>query len=816
MWLLARRMGASHLPSLIQLIAQRQLGYKFWFQVGPRSRSLYLDLTDNRPDLSEYPAQHQCFLYTASEHVHPIISKVIETLSDTLHGHTIAALLESTSHRLSASLSAKFQENGTEINDNEDQEVMDIDQEENDSENADDMYSDDRSVGGWSEPSARNDVYQKNNQTANASSHHVAAPEVAANIARLGQDLRAARQAGFKVGLLGNLHDRQSTGFVSISCRVQKLGISEEAMEAWNMQSNQYLIFLIQYSFGYVGLERIAVNQAALPPIRMHVGLSSRYKPTLTEAISVFTSVSTEKEAVRLAEGQLPGLAQHNDFESIFIGRPLKELLNGRLIAILRIRLANRLDWEGAERLYDEQLGRPGADPQEFGLMGNYSGKKAPQSAISPLVTADHLSSDPSTENLSFPLIGMQFLLRHLVHCTEFCLVCHCRVNETFEAIRPYVCSKPLCLYQYMSLGFGPSLEYEIRSQPTVVDLLISFCYAAINGDRLEDFPTGMSLVVPPMLSETKEYNTAETPTRIRWLNPSRRDIDSGLQLRYKVSFEKTTREAMFMELDKDVSCPVSIGDWIVLWSNSETDTSHCRVADTSLYPVIQLSDLVDCGCGCFPKNGLVPPKEQSCYMNLTIYNQNFDNQHSQTKRKIMKTLLDTLPSVQEMISYLANNKLKDITLANWSTRIPPAALGILRWIIASNRSCILHVNKAVISANGSSEQPVYGMPGWVQFRFAQGAPDKEQRFINALHDAMKRLDLKYPSIFAWHGSPLPNWHGIVREGLNFNRSDHGRAFGNGCYHSLDFGVSSTYSNMSLRSVAIQPLVSVSIHNQRR
>lgn len=91
----------------------------------------------------------------------------------------------------------------------------------------------------------------------------------------------------------------------------------------------------------------------------------------------------------------------------------------------------------------------------------------------------------------------MQFALRHLVRCTEFCLVCHCKVEADFEALKPYVCDKPLCLYQYMNLGFGPSIGHEIITQPHVVDLLISFCYTSANYRKLRYLPTGMALMVP-------------------------------------------------------------------------------------------------------------------------------------------------------------------------------------------------------------------------------------------------------------------------------------------------------------------------------
>lgn len=51
------------------------------------------------------------------------------------------------------------------------------------------------------------------------------------------------------------------------------------------------------------------------------------------------------------------------------------------------------------------------------------------------------------------------------------------------------------------------------------------------------------------------------------------------------------------------------------------------------------------------------------------------------------------------------------------------------------------------------------------------------------------------PTLFAFHGSPLGNWHSIVREGLHFKKTSHGRAYGHGCYHSLSLTTSMYYCN---------------------
>jgi ubiquitin-conjugating enzyme E2 Q len=126
--------------------------------------------------------------------------------------------------------------------------------------------------------------------------------------------------------------------------------------------------------------------------------------------------------------------------------------------------------------------------------------------------------------------------------------------------------------------------------------------------------------------------------------------------------------------------------------------------------------------------------------------------------------------------------------------------LGLLRWIIASNRSCIVQVDKCpgqeATDPSIRLEQKCSNVSdNWVQFRFAQGAPDKEQRFLNALRTEKQNLDPRYPTLFAFHGSPLGNWHSIIRHGLDFNDTLHGRAYGHGVYHALDQSTSIGYTS---------------------
>lgn len=362
-----------------------------------------------------------------------------------------------------------------------------------------------------------------------------------------------------------------------------------------------------------------------------------------------------------------------------------------------------------------------------------------PKNVLASIVTADALSG-PSISyfTASFPLLSMQFALRHLVRCTEFCLVCHNKVSTDFEALKPYVCSNPLCLYQYMSLGFGPSIEYEIVSQPSVVDLLVSFCYASAKAGKLKDFPMGMDLKIA---SNTTPVWTADYH-------------------RFKGEFQ--CDDSM-----NDGQPPVKEGDWIVITiPGNSSEEWHARVTEHCYYPTVKVAPPV--AARSFqavisgPPNiyvnpipsgnqtpdhagslGTIPGETDILEVQIKPYTVTFDDLEEDDKRKSIVSMLNTLPSVSEMKSWLQKNTNvgDEASLRKWRNRISPPALGLLRWIIASNRSCIVPLDDSEENTS-SGFLPVQGMGEWKQFRFAMGAPDKEQRFVNSVSSARQRLNL--------------------------------------------------------------------------
>ena len=642
---------------------------------------------------------------------------------------------------------------------------------------------------------------------------------------RIRRDLLLAKNSGFKVGHIGGLMDGWGC-YVSLSIRVSKLGISSEAMSAWNLEPNEYLIVLFNYPSGYKNMDDMRSYDAsqAQRSFGMRVGLSTTYKPTMQEAVQAFTLLSKhkekkEQESSRNESQERP--AAQKGFRHSFISRPLDELLEHRFHMLLKYRYAG-MPWSGAEAFYNEQISKPSQN-HSAGQDDKYYAPEVVSAAYPPLVTADHIQDAKGSEH-SLPLVGMQFVLRHFVRCTEFCLICFTKMSDDLQAIKPYVCDNPLCLYQYMSLGFGPSIEHEILSQPRVVDLLVSFCCASARESRLKDFPSGLSLDVPHPSSyaghyqaNSPQYGPTPPPLGQNAIASHTSSPVNTSQGSFDALYIAKTNELLFE--DRTQICPVRVADWITIFTESnQTTPFHCRVSDTSYYPSVKLSEPIQ---PVFVETQLYPysapgsntssvpsapklladpwaPKLATNIESVSfhIYNQNFDDLSDEHKRQAILVLLDLVPPVKDMREYLSQGTHR--SLSAWVERIPPASLGILRWIIASNRACILQVDDEPDSGKiGKVEDRLYGMPGWAQFRFAMGAPTKERRFIRAVRKTSSRLNLSHPTLFAWHGSGMKNWHSIIREGLHFKDISHGRAFGNGVYHSLDMHTSLGYTHMN-------------------
>jgi ubiquitin-conjugating enzyme E2 Q len=474
-------------------------------------------------------------------------------------------------------------------------------------------------------------------------------------------DTQQANEArAFRVGYYGKFTSTDKF-YLSVSIRIRKLGIPEVSVQAWDLDPGRYFVVLMRFGEGYMPTPDASEFASK---ISFRIGTSETYKPSEADVVQAFSQDVTTPEDSRPRDSWKP----------TFISPQLNELFNERFGSILEARKRG-MDWAGAEMYVDDvKCGR--IDPRAS-VPARYLEREKTGSRHVDVVTQDHFYAGWDFQK-PFATIAMGFALRHFVRCTEFCLTCHRKLPYQLEAIKPYVCDG-LCLYQYMNYSLGPSLEHEILTQPYVVDLLISLCYTSAAEGALRLFPSGLSLKVPYF----GEGNT----------NPMS-----------KVKMKTDTMELLF-----DGQHSLEAGGWVAIREHNPKGHHGCyhhrveEVSGSSARLSLQVRTTVP---------GISEWKFTSQYVHVEVvkYETNLDDLTDEERRKAIALQLCLLPSVKEMTEYL---KVGGRTLESWES-LNRAALGLLRWIVASNRSCIMQVeDKAKID----------GMAGYLQFRFAMGSP---------------------------------------------------------------------------------------------
>jgi ubiquitin-conjugating enzyme E2 Q len=747
-------------------------------------------------DVDLYPDNGTFMIFTDTEDVPQEILNDINAVGNLTARKTVSGVIEMISLRFARIL------NG----DDDDEVMTDRDEchfeeeEEEEEEDDDDEQSDAISDSGDDEADENHRALRRIRSISEAS--------LPATRRRLRRDFRKAKEAGFRVGLpRDKRHDaeRKSGGekdlnippsIVSLSIRVRQLNLPDEALEAWDLRPEEYVVLLIRLAEGYPTLQEFFAYPGQL---EFRIGKCRKYKPCLESAQNAFGAESEHVANAVVASEQ----HENSAFSNLFISNSLELLMKSDFANLLKLRLDYGMSWDEAQELSSAQRDRAHIRSSSSSPLHEEQPGGAPypmdDTLDSEVLRAD-IQSDLSLEERdpSIAMHAMHFALVRLVKCTTYCMVCHRKANFKFEAVKPYVCANPLCEFQYMELGFGPSIEHEIITQPLVVDLLVSFCYNALANSQNRGIPKSLQVKVP-----APTYRTGRTEIPQLGSSHHRINVHSAVDP-YQLGF-----------LDRPTCPKLKAGDFFVVVQppinkfglTTATQIHHCRAksisTDTAVFELISshlkfvtggVSDL-------YPKIGLASGDAELC-----SYEHSLEELPEDCRADAMLAVLQTIPSVQAMKNYLAvkpGNRL-----GSWD-RISKSALDLLRWIIASNRSFIVQLDDTMSQTgegyksdtNFRKHEKVLGIDdSWVQFRFAQGSPMKEERFHQEL--AQQSLEAAYPTLFAWHGSPLRNWHNIIREGLNFSREFilHGRAYGDGVYFSNDFNVSIGYtgSNFAL------------------
>ncbi|KAI1411161.1 hypothetical protein F5Y13DRAFT_201387 [Hypoxylon sp. FL1857] len=773
-------------------------------------------------DIRGYPNESTFLVYTNNDIPSAVARVLEESISKTM-GMRIDNMLSNLSQRLRATL-----ENDSPSTDDAAMTDADADADESDFE-MEDMDSSDEDI-----PFDYGDIVPTPSKQPTPPSITPLSGEL---LERLRRDLLSVyeAEAGFHPCKIGGFGEGELYNIISVSIRIRKLCLSQETLEAWYLDPSDYLVLLIRYEGGYHTFEDLMSRPVGDSRTSFRLRKCSKKRTTQEEANAAFASNPPEKASKEAMEGP--------ELSDIWISKSIDDLLNTKFIAASKLRDSDKdISWELAKEKVHSQIHQtrmePGESPQieesqhEVGKEDPATGEQDYEAKLPSFLTVDHLSGDGE---VSLPLVAMQFALLHLVRCTDYCVVCHGKVKGNFEALRPYVCSESLCLHQYMNVGLGPSIEYEIVNQPNVVDLLISFCYATLYAQcavsrwpapstqpSIREFPTGLGLKVPKIRKGSApevEYPIYGPPSaNIR--RPPVRYIKEKLVDPVKIDFHWSKSIAIITEQS---SVNLQEGQWVAI-TTTQPDAPwglavlhHARIESMTgkllhlsvasrhsmprFYEPLSTSPIitdVETLRGSIGNDATVPGYIVTCDDEL-------DDLISEDEKAFsIMLILAGLPSVAEMRSYLMDNQHQQLTLAKWD-RMSKESVNLLRWIIASNRSYIVQVGDG--QTGTQNREKISGVDGWVQFRFAQGSPEKEELF----HRALQSVNKPTKTLLAWHGSGLYNWHSIIRQGLDFKDVAHGRSYGNGIYFSSSFDYSASYTRDLDSNAKVWPRSSLKI-----
>ncbi|KAK4455728.1 ubiquitin-conjugating enzyme E2 Q2 [Podospora aff. communis PSN243] len=788
---------------------------------------------------SEYPEDSSFMLFTKDADAQQLLNEdgkahqlVIDTIQNT-QDFLFAMSVYEMAAEISKQLNKSFNESRAKTGDDGDDSEDAINSDFSGDEDADDFDEGDDYAALEDEAFGLASGTQANSHTASA--------ETMEQIClRIRADLRQVREAGYKVGLLDSLGRDNPCGILSISIRVSKLGLSDEALEAWDVGKDDYFVLLVRYENKYEALDDVVSKPASSSRVVFRVGKCKQYKPSLRHAVAAFAGANHAKTPHDLPEDvhyRSSTDTDDSEFHKVFVSNSLDQFMNDSFVSLLKIRETMAVSWDAANEHLIKRTGLGIADSRgiaEYLEEEIVDATDADESHR--LLHGDHLVDNDLADQRSFPLVAAQFAIRYFVKCTEYCLRCHRRLGKEFEALRPYVCSEPLCLFQYLNMGFGPSIEHEITTQPYVVDLLVSLCYAAIQHSggysRAIPQPSSINPTNPTHLTNPADSQAGHTDLPIR-------SLPVGLRLQVPDLHQKSPSSTPPLAAHRsgnklligtndtlELDTRLAVNTWVALRIPNQALVHHAVI--TAVQPsnrTVFLHEVARSGCGWGPgvygydyptyNNGQLQgqpvaartqggqePLESD--VEVFFYDTDFDGLDGNVKGEAMRHILDTLPSIIHMESFLNNHPHTPIRSV---PGVSPAAACLLQWIVSSNRSCIYQIDHTRdVVTNETTEQVsvgrgrnrekerIPGMDGWVQFKFAQGSPDKELRFKRALQEvAARRTIATHPTIFAWHGSGVSNWHSIVRTGLDFKDVRCGRAFGNGVYFSPHHGTSLGY-----------------------
>ncbi|KAG9297568.1 hypothetical protein G9A89_007643 [Geosiphon pyriformis] len=517
---------------------------------------------------------------------------------------------------------------------------------------------------------------------------------------------------------------------VSVSMPVSRLGLSFEACEAWNLDPNRYLVCTIQFSPSYIDLEGVVAQACQKKSDLMIKGGCAAVKEWLKKQFPIEYTILTSA----LPRG-VPSHAHHKDdfleSDHFVLSWTLTELLRSKFFDMLCDYMWFGIGWDGAEF----------ADLKR------------------------HKEKEPNFLNGENPAFQSQIekcILQDKVQHGQLCYL-EAEKNEISSASKNH--NFLLVLLRFLRRRILLSTKYCLT------------CHYPHDGAISSIRPFVCNAALCEHQAQSK--NLSPYPSRaIGVTTTAKHEGNNSLVVDWSdthgtigVASQKSGYEVYGWKPFEDL---VKVNDMLEVY-NPETGQSFTvnRCNQTTSVRVLEVTTayLITDFPIIFPVSA-VPSRPVYLPFRLCRRTEcNFLGNDDHVNYLLIQAVINRLPSVSAMVQY-AQKKILKAEL----DKLDPLCFPLLSWIISSNRTHLrlLESEEEKVQFN---EESSYG--NWRQFVMIMSSPDKESNFQKAKEELrIERM-----------GQPLGeltclNWKKIV----------HGRAFGDGVYHSLQAGTSATYA----------------------
>ncbi|RUS26515.1 hypothetical protein BC938DRAFT_470661 [Jimgerdemannia flammicorona] len=619
---------------------------------------------------------------------------------------------------------------------------------------------------------------------------------------------------------------------VAIAFPAKRLGLSEDAATAWNLDVDRwvYIVCIMQFGTKYVDLQEIAKQ---VPNESDYGQLKEACKTTYPVSVKVLTSTTPNPKhffsnARPTSVGSTSGGTSESSLQSPATAAPeadqfilswtLTDHLGTNLLSLICDRIWWNLGWESVEFAAAERA----ADNRQFlndaraAFRGEFDkclereiqfSRSAAHGLLS-VLEQEQYEASAEARNENFLLLVVRYLRRRILLCPNYCLICHRRQAVEFSTLKPFVCNSQLCQHQAQSVGLGKIFETEMVGNEIVIDLLVSLCWAAVEVRALNPAPdqTVAASGLFPM-----DTNGLVRVVRIGRDGVIGRSTLGGQGYRVDGDVDTSNDNARPHPHSRDSpwSAQFQPGDLLsILNPETQQPLPLSTITLSTFARVVQVSDdhiLIDqpvaIPASLALHNQRLPFRihrkmEQHFVLPNSapnLPNSKPDLSNSKPDYERLEAVLRKLPPVRTMVAYVHTGSLRRELDA-----LDPLCYPLLSWIISSNRAHLraLDSERELVKVQGGLAAFSSGYSGyktWRQFVMLMSSPEKEEEFQRE----KMRLKSESPNkgeLYAWHGSRLENWHSIIRTALNFNKVLNGRAYGNGVYMASDAQTSYGYS----------------------